>query len=141
MALHFTNSIEIAHSAERVFALLADVARTPEWLSRCTAAEIEGPIAAGAKLRLSVLQGKKTGTLVGSITAFEPATRIAFHYGDALFAAMLEFGLSPTTTGTRLVETLDITTHTFAGKLAQPLIRGVLAKVLVTDLEKLRNLV
>jgi hypothetical protein len=117
------------------------VQRTPEWLSRCTAIEVHGTIGAGTTLRLSVLQGRKVGTLVGSITAFEPATRIAFHYGDALFAATLEFALSPMASGTRLVETLGITTHTIAGKLAQPLIRGLLAKVLVTDLEKLRKLV
>jgi uncharacterized protein YndB with AHSA1/START domain len=141
VALHFTNSIEIERAPERVFALLGDVARTPEWLSRCTAVEVEGPLCIGMKLRFMFLQGKKVGTMVGSVTALAPATHIAFHYGDTLFATTIDFVLTPTATGTRLVETLDIDMHTLAGKLLQPLIRGVLAKVLVADLVKLRDLV
>jgi len=143
MALHFTSSIDIDHSPERVFALLADVARTPEWLSRCTAVEVLGsdPLTAGTSLRFTFLQGKKPGAVTGTITAFEPASRIAFHYGDKLFATTINFSLARTATGTRLVETLDITTHTIAGKLLQPLIRNILAKALYADLEKLRKLV
>ncbi len=143
MALHFTNSIDLEHPPERVFALLADVARAPEWLSRCTAVEVLGsaPPSAGTPLRFTFLQGKKPGSMTGTITAFEPASHIAFHYGDKLFATTVDFWLTKTPTGTRLVETLDITTHTLAGKLLQPVIRGILAKALVADLEKLRKLV
>jgi uncharacterized protein YndB with AHSA1/START domain len=141
MALHFVNSIDIAHPQDRVFALLADVARAPEWLSRCKAIEVDGPMTTGTRLRFTFLQGEKTAAMVGSITVFEPSSHIAFHYGDALFATTVDFVLTPAATGTRLVETLDITTHTLAGKLLQPLIRSVLAKALVADLEKLRELV
>ena len=143
MALHFTNAIDLDHPPERVFALLADVARTPEWLSRCTAVEVIGsdPPASGTPLRFTFLQGEKPGVMTGTIIAFEPAMRIAFHYGDKLFAITVDFRLTKIATGTRLIETLDITTHTIAGKLLQPLIRGILAKALVADLAKLRNLV
>ncbi len=141
--MNFTTTIEIAHPPERVFALLAEVARTPEWLSRCTAIEQLDPGApkAGTQLRFTFQQGKRSGAMVGSITAFEPAHRIAFAYGDKLFATTVEFALTATATGTRLVENLQITTHTLAGKLLQPLIRGILAKALGKDLEKLRGLV
>lgn len=141
MALHFVNSIDIAHPQERVFALLADVARTPEWLSRCTAIDVDGPVTSGTRLRFTFLQGRKTAAMTGSITAFEPPRHIAFHYGDALFAATVDFLLTPAATGTRLVETLDVTTHTLAGKLLQPLVRGILSKALIIDLAKLRQLV
>ncbi len=53
MSIHFSHTLDVAHAPEKVFALLDDLGRTPEWLERCTGIErlSAGPNEVGSKLR------------------------------------------------------------------------------------------
>lgn len=143
MAVHFESTIEIAKSQAAVFAVLDDVARTPEWLSRCTKIEKldPGPNAVGTRLRYDFLQGKRPGTMEGSIAAHGPPDHIAFRYSDKMFDVTIDFKLAAEGTGTKLTQLIDIVPRSIVGRLLQPLIRRVLPNQTVTDLEKLRALV
>ncbi|MEO6774234.1 MAG: SRPBCC family protein [Kofleriaceae bacterium] len=143
MAVHFEYTIEIAKPPAAVFAFLDDVARTPEWLSRCTKIEKldPGPNGVGTRLRYDYLQGRRPGTMQGSIAAYAEPDHLAFRYSDRQFEVTIDFMLAATTAGTKLTEKVDIVPSSLVGRLLQPLIRRVLPKQTVTDLEKLRTLV
>jgi uncharacterized protein YndB with AHSA1/START domain len=143
MAVHYEYAVDLACAPVRVFALLEDVARSPEWLSRCTRIEKldPGPNAVGMRLRYDFLQGKRPGTMVGEITAYAPHDHIAFHYTDKMFAVTIDFKLATIGAGSKLTETVDIEPRSLVGKLMQPLIRRILPKQTEGDLEKLRALV
>ncbi len=143
MTVHYETAIDMAPEPAKVFALLDDVARTPEWLSRCTRIDKldPGPNAAGTRLRYDYLQGKRPGTMTGEITVHAPHDHIAFHYTDKLFDVTIDFKLAALSPGTRLTQTIDIQPRSLVGKLLQPLIRRVLPKQTDADLDKLRALV
>lgn len=143
MAVHFEYSIEISKPQATVFAVLDDVSRTPEWLSRCTKVEKldPGPNAVGTKLRYDYMQGRKPGTMLGSIAAHGAPDHIAFRYNDKMFDVTIDFMLATVTAGTKLTQKIDIVPTSLVGRLLQPLIRRVLPKQTIKDLEKLRALV
>ena len=143
MAVHFKHTIDVAKPQAAVFAVLDDVSRTPEWLSRCTKIEKldPGPNAVGTRLRYDYLQGKRPGTMEGSIAAYGAPDHIAFRYNDKMFDVTIDFLLATAEAGTKLTQTIDIVPRSLMGRLIQPLIRRVLPKQTVADLEKLRALV
>ena len=143
MAVHFESSVDIAKPQAAVFAVLDDVSRTPEWLSRCTKIEKldPGPNGVGTRLRYDYLQGKRPGTMEGSIAAHGPPDHIAFRYSDKMFDVTINFKLATADAGTKLTQTIDIVPRSIMGRLIQPLIRRVLPNQTVADLEKLRALV
>lgn len=143
MPVHFEYSIEISKPQATVFAVLDDVSRTPEWLSRCTMIEKldPGPNAVGTKLRYDYMQGRKPGTMLGSIAAHAAPDHIAFRYNDKMFDVTIDFMLAAVTAGTKLTQKIDIVPTSLVGRLLQPLIRRVLPKQTIKDLEKLRALV
>lgn len=143
MPVHFEYAIEIAKPPAAVFAVLDDVSRTPEWLSRCTKIEKldPGPNAVGTNLRYDYLQGRRPGTMQGSIAAYAAPDHIAFRYSDKQFDVTIDFKLVAVAAGTKLTQQVDIVPRSLVGRLLQPLIRRVLPKQTITDLEKLRALV
>jgi len=143
VAVHFEYTIDIAKPQAAVFAVLDDVSRTPEWLSRCTKIEKldPGPNAVGVRLRYDYLQGKRPASMEGSIAAHGPPDHIAFRYNDKMFDVTIDFKLAGAAAGTKLTQQVDIVPRSIMGRLLQPLIRRVLPKQTVADLEKLRALV
>lgn len=144
MPVHFEYAIEIPHPPARVFALLDDVVRTPEWFSRCTSVEKLEPGAndLGTRLRYTVRQREPmTGTMEGSIAAYSRDEHIAFRLSDKMFDVTIDFKLAPIDSGTRLAHQIDVVSNTLVGRLVQPLIRRVLPRQVAIDLAKLRDLV
>ena len=142
MAIHFEHSLRVPADPGKTFAMLDDVKRTPEWLSRCTSIEkvSAGPNAVGTKLKYSFKQGRRDGVMDGEIAARTPGEHIAFHYLDKMFDVTIDFRLSKADTGTQLTQAIDIAPRSLVGRLLSPLIRRVLPKQTVADLEKLREL-
>jgi len=142
--VHFEYAIEIPKAPALVFAVLDDVARTPEWFTRCTHVEKLEPGAnsVGTRLRYTVRQREPmTGTMEGSIAAYARDEHIAFRLSDKMFDVTIDFKLTVSGSGTRLAHQLDIVSHSLVGRLVQPLIRRVLPKQVAVDLAKLRDLV
>lgn len=51
---------QVAAPIERVFAVLADPARMPEWLPACRAAEAKGPLRKGARVKVRFGESRDT---------------------------------------------------------------------------------
>jgi uncharacterized protein YndB with AHSA1/START domain len=69
-------TIEIARSADEVFALLTDVARLPEWQESALESRADGPLAEGVRIheRRRFL-GREAETEI-EVNAFEPGRRL-----------------------------------------------------------------
>lgn len=144
MPFNFEYAIEVPGEPARVFAILDDVARTPQWFSRCTAAEKldPGANAVGTRLRYAILQrGTMTGTMEGSVVAHARDQHIAFRLTDRTFDITIDFQLAPIGSGTRVVHRMDLVPRSFVGKLLLPIVRKVIPNQVAVDMAKLRDLV
>jgi uncharacterized protein YndB with AHSA1/START domain len=142
MSIHFSHTLDVAHAPEKVFALLDDLGRTPEWLERCTGIErlSAGPNEVGSKLRYAYRDGVRSGTMDGEIVTRIAGERLAFRYGDEMMLVAVDFHVTSAAQGARLTHTIDITPKTFFAKLVSPFIRRGLPKQTIAALEKLRTL-
>ncbi|MEJ7596144.1 MAG: SRPBCC family protein [Planctomycetaceae bacterium] len=125
MAIHYEYSVEVNSSPEQAFAVIDDLARTPEWLCVCVSLEklIPGPNKVGDKLKYTFKQGKRIGVMDGEITARIPVEKLTYQFDDKMFQVVIDFNISPTSVGAKMTHLITITTKTFAAKLMAPLIR------------------
>lgn len=142
MSIHFSHTLDVARDPAKVFALLDDLERTPEWLERCTGIErlSPGPNAVGSKLRYAYRDGVRSGTMEGEIVTRIEGERLAFRYGDKMMEVAVDFHVTNAAQGARVTHTIDITPKTLLGRLFSPLIRRGLPKQTVAAMEKLRTL-
>ena len=142
MPIHYEHGVDVAVTPERAFALLDDVSRTPDWLERCVRLEklTPEPNAVGTKLRYSYREGSRTGVMDGEIATRTPNERLTFHYADKMMDVIVDFRMSPNSSGTRLVHAITIAPKTFFAKLLTPLIRWTLPKQTIAAMTKLKGL-
>lgn len=142
MPIHYEHGVDVAVTPDRAFVYLDDVSRTPDWLERCIRLEkmTPGPNAVGTKLRYTYREGSRTGVMDGEIATRTPNERLKYHYTDRAMDVIVDFQMSPNSTGTRLVHAITITPLTFMGKLFSPLIRLMIPKQTITAMTKLKGL-
>jgi uncharacterized protein YndB with AHSA1/START domain len=139
----YSHTLEVDAAPERVFAVLDDVTRTPEWLDRCTGIEVltPGPPAVGTKLRYHYRDGRQTGAMDGVITAYERDRRIAMLYTDKIMDVMVDFVAEPVGTDrSTLKHSINIRTKGL-GKVFGPLIARQLPGQTIGAVTKLKRLV
>lgn len=141
MSIHFELAVDIAGSPEQVFAVLDDLARTPNWLDRCTSLEklSPGPNAVGSRLRYAYREGGYTGVMDGEIVARVPGERLTCSYRDKLLAVTVDFRMTRIATGTRLTHAIEIVPQTLLARLMAPVIRGHLPGQTTVALERLKS--
>jgi len=142
MSIAFEHAVEVSCTVNQAFALLDDLARTPEWLANCVAIEklTPGANAIGTQLRYKYREGRRVAVMDGEITARTPNEHLACRYIDKSMLVEVDFRVERTAGGARLVHTIDITPQTFLGRLMSPLIRRMLPKQTITAMESLRGL-
>ena len=142
MSIHFSHTLDIGHEPSKVFALLDDLAMTPQWLERCAGIEklAPGPNAVGSRIRYSYREGGRTGTMDGEIVTRVPDERLTFRYGDKMMDVMVDFHVTSAASGARLTHTIDITPKTVLAKVLAPFIRRGLPRQTITAMERLRTL-
>ncbi len=85
-------SITIAADAARVWTLLTDAVQFPLWNSTVT--KVEGPIAPGQKLRITVPISQRAFT--PSVTQFDPPSSMTWSDGKApIFRGIRHFSITP----------------------------------------------
>lgn len=126
---------DIRASPERIWGLLTDAARFPEWNSTVTS--IEGKIALGERLALRV-PSAPSRTFKPKVTAFEPQRSMQWSDGMApMFKGVRSFVLTPKSGGVTELEMTEV----FSG-LMLPMIKGSLpdfAPIFETYAEDLRR--
>jgi len=134
----------IACPPARVFAILDDFARAPEWNERCVAIEeaSDGARAPGAKLRYRYRYRDKgrEGEIAGEISEHERDRTLAMRFGDHAFDIRVRFDLAPDGGGTRLVHAAEIDTKTLVVKLMSPVLRAVARRQTDAIVDKLREI-
>lgn len=98
-------SVEIAASPARVWELVSDPARMPQWSPQCRKMIVRsgGPVAVGARTINLNRRGLLWWPTRSKITALEPERRFAFKIAEN--GTVWSFELEPTQAGTRLTET------------------------------------
>jgi len=139
----FSHSLVVNAPQSEVFAILDDVRRTPEWLTRCTGIDKidDGPNKAGTRLKYHYKEGKRTGEMDGHITVHDPDKHITMLYTDKMMDVTVDFvALSGKAEGmTSLTHTIDIRTKGF-GKIFGPIIRRTLPKQTTDAMNRLKAL-
>jgi uncharacterized protein YndB with AHSA1/START domain len=133
----------IARNCDDVFARLADVGRYPEWLiaSGIVSAEVVGvePVRAGSKLLIRQQLAGRASTLEGTVTAFEPGSRLAFRAKDPEGISIeIDARLSPEAATCRLRWAVKLglpLKYRFFESMVAPQVRQAAA----ADLERLRT--
>jgi uncharacterized protein YndB with AHSA1/START domain len=133
----------IARNCDDVFARLADVGRYPEWLiaSGIISAEVVGvePVTAGSKLLIRQQLAGRASTLEGTVTAFEPGSRLAFRAKDPEGISIeIDARLSPEAATCRLRWAVKLglpLKYRFFESMVAPQVRQAAA----ADLERLRT--
>ncbi len=86
MAITAQVETAIGRTADDVFAHLAAMERYPEWLVATGVVRVERPdgdvVGPGARFRVEQRIAGRATVLEGSVTAFEPGRRLAFHAVD-----------------------------------------------------------
>lgn len=133
-------TFETPRKPEEVFAYLADVARTPEWLSRCVRIVVleGGALAEGKKLRYAYRDGGAYGDMDGEVATFERDRRLVFRYWDESVRVRVAFEIEPTPSGSRVRHALEMAPQALMMKLMQPFVRRMIVKQTATDIVTLQ---
>jgi uncharacterized protein YndB with AHSA1/START domain len=130
-------TVEIACPPENVFAALTDLEHLPEWQSSALAAEADGPLAVGARIREQRrLMGRELDNEL-EVSAYDPPRR---------FALEGRSGPVPLSVDHELVEDggktiLHVHAQAVPGalfKLAEPMIKRTAEQELRADFERLK---
>jgi len=138
----YSHTVAVDATPARIFAILEDVGRTPEFHKRCT--EIEtldaNPVTVGKRLKYHYKDGPRTGVMDGRVAAYEPERRLAFQFSDTMTDVSIDFRFKPWGTArTELTHTVTIRTKGLA-KLLTPLIITQLRRQAPADLARLKSL-
>ena len=137
----FAHTETVAASPERIFAIIDDFDRTPEWLTRCTAIDklTEGPNRVGTELRYHYQDGRRTGTMVGDVAAREQDQLLTLHFVDKITDVTVDFRVAPMGAETSLTHEITIATKGF-GKLFTPMIKRALPRQTLNAMSNLKAL-
>jgi uncharacterized protein YndB with AHSA1/START domain len=133
--MRFERAVEIAAPPERVWAVLTDIKRWPEWTTSVTSAQHVGGTALALGSRARVVQPKlPPADFV--VTAFEPRRRFAWKTGNAVVRAVADHVVEPRGTGSHAVLSVDF--GGLLGWLAGWLTRKLTREYLALESEGLR---
>lgn len=143
MSVSFTHTIDVPEPADRVFAVIDDPVRTPEWLARCIVMEklTPGPVGVGTQLRYSFRDAGREGVMEGEVTEREENVRFAMRFADKDVVALIGFHIAPAEGGCALTHSIELQPQTLVTRLFSPLIRRQLPKQTIRAMEALRSLV
>lgn len=102
---HLETTIEIAAPVARVWELVSDVRRMPEWSPQVTSTRLRSgydAVAMGAQFTNRNVNGEAVWTTHGEIVRFDVGREMAFRIEENWL--VWSFRLEPTSTGTRLTQ-------------------------------------
>ncbi|TSD99420.1 SRPBCC family protein [Skermania sp. ID1734] len=95
-------SIDIDASPEKVWAVVSDLRRMPEWSPQCRKMFIPGQVREGARTLNINRDGWKFWPTTAQVVRFDPNKAVAFKVDTN--RSIWSYELEPTATGTKLIE-------------------------------------
>jgi len=137
----FAHTETVAAAPERIFAIIDDFDRTPEWLTRCTGIDklTDGPNRVGTELRYHYKDGRRTGTMDGDVAAREQDRHLTLHFVDKMTDVTVDFRLAPMGAETSMTHEITIVAKGF-GKAFSPLIKRALPRQTLNAMTNLKAL-
>jgi carbon monoxide dehydrogenase subunit G len=137
----FAHTLSVSAPPSSVYAIIDDVSRTPEWLTRCIAIDKldPGPTDVGTRLKYHYRDGRRTGTMDGQVVAHEPDRHFAMKFTDSMMDVTVDFVAASDGVGTSLTHTIDINTKGI-GVVFSPLIKRQLPKQTMDAMTRLKAL-
>ena len=137
--MRFSNSMVIRRSPSEVFAFLADPTNIPKWNYAITSTRrlTQGPLGVGTRLA----QTRSVPQLAVEeleVTEFIPERRMVLQGDVGPLTGTLSYEIEDVPEGTRLTNTVDLTSRGSLSVLA-PLAIGPVRAAVRTNLEKLRQ--
>lgn len=134
-------SVEIERTPEEVFAYLADLSRQIEWQESLVSATVEtdGPTRVGTRVTHRRQVGPRIMESTSEITAYDPPRLLSFRTLDGPIRARGSGRVEPTQSGSRVNLELDFSGRGL-GKLMLPMVRRQAARQVVTDHQKLKEI-
>jgi carbon monoxide dehydrogenase subunit G len=131
-------SLQIAKPAADVFAFVDDTSQAPRWLSRCVSIEQRSPAPKGVGTQLHYTHS--SGTMDGTVSAYEKDRRLGMSYADGMFDVLVDFWFSGENGRTTVRHATAITPKTLVGKLMSPLIGRMTRRQMAKDTQTLKAL-
>ena len=137
----FAHTLSVSAPPSRVYGIVDDVSRTPEWLTRCTGIDQldPGPVDVGTRLTYHYRDGRRTGSMDGQVVAHEPDRHFAMKFTDSMMDVTVDFVAASDGVGTSLTHTVDIATKGI-GVIFSPLIKRQLPKQTMDAMTRLKAL-
>lgn len=99
-------AIAIKATPEKIWSLLTDAANIPKWNSTVT--DVSGTIAQGNTLLIKVPISKRTFKI--KVDEFQPAKRLVWSDGNAIFRGVRTYTLAPRADGTTVFSMVEVFT-------------------------------
>lgn len=122
--------VETTLPVDETFAFIADFANSPAWDPNTVSSERldPGPVGAGARYELRVRQGGRVVPMTYRVATWEPGRRVVLEGEGSNVRARDEIRFEPTTTGTTVDYTADITLTGWM-RLIQPFAGGAFERL------------
>ena len=133
--MHVTVEHRLPHPADRVFAVLTDPARRPEWQENTRDVHVAGPLPVAVGTRWTEQQ-RGVGHVEAEVTALEPGRRYAERGDSSSGTGRVTVTLTPDGDGTRLVMKVELSLRGLKKAMAPalgPIVRAQMPK----DLDRL----
>jgi len=131
-------TLQIAKPVGDVFAFVDDTSQAPRWLSRCVSIEQRSPDpkAIGTQLHYT----HSSGTMDGSVSAYEKDRRLGMSYTDPMFDVVVDFWFDGENGATTVRHATAIQPKNLIGKLMSPLIGRMTRQQMAKDTQTLKAL-
>jgi hypothetical protein len=130
--------VDSARRPEDVFPWLLEQDKVPQWTGDLQRYEVSGPLGNGTRVKQVLdIAGGLTLDLV--LTQYDPPRGAASTFSTNGVNVVTTYTLEPTTSGTRLTQTLDAKASGLTARMLIPVVQGRLEKKVVEDLDRLRG--
>ncbi len=130
MTIRYEHRELVGTPPDVAFAVIDNLPATARWLPPCVSlAKLgDGPNAPGDTLHYVYTQGGRQAEMTGTIIERVPGRRLWCRYSDRAFTVDVDMRVDAAPGGALTTHVIEITPHTFGGRLMSPLIRLGLRK-------------
>jgi carbon monoxide dehydrogenase subunit G len=141
--VRITESIEIAESPERVWAVVSDLETHTAWRPALVEFQqvSDAPLQVGSRIREVLRFGGRRIEIEDVVTALDPPSRLSLHGSWKAADFGVDFALEPVGTGTRVTMDWPLHPKSVLLRIAAPFLGGTMRKATREELELLKSYV